>query len=381
MDKIRKFGEIEGSSPLRTSCNFNYPATSTEPLNEEKKLTNWKRWLADRKKHYEAYKKKLGRNQDELLLNSGEKFRSLMEIRELLGKAGEPMTMTYIQKKVDLGFWISPEVLPDRGNPNLPKVQVPSLKKSNIIPKMEHVSTPKIIFEEKGLSVPKQTPGSRNEYLKKRIKELSDIISVIEPNPPEMENLFVRGKNVRNCFEEGKSIHKVPIITVTTTEETEMETSEWSINPNAMIAALRIENKEIVRRLNPKFGSENKNNGPYNWDIKFISRGSELVERKIFMENRGNFKITFYWRPVLLSSDLFPSQEAGAFFFNKNKGIILPGQIFNFPIWFNLSQPGVRTENWKLETDPRLSSEDLLFRFWGCCSGEDQEENRKVRVI
>ncbi|XP_033215176.1 MYCBP-associated protein [Belonocnema kinseyi] len=378
MDKLHKLGEIEGSPPMRNSWKFNYPTTSSEPLNEEKKLTNWKRWLSDRKKHYESYRKKLGRSQDELLLNSGEKFRSLMEIRELMGKAGEPMTIAYIQKKVDLGFWISPEVLPDRGNPNLPKVQVPPLKKSNVIPKMEHVATPKIIFEEKGLSVPKQNPELRNEYLKKRIKELSDIISVIEPNPPEIENLFVRGKNVRKYLKKAKSVSQnIPIITVTTAEETEMETSEWSINPDAMIAALRIENEDIVRRLNPKFGSENKENGPYNWDIKFISRGSELVEKKIFIENRGNFKITFYWRPVLLSSDLFPSQETSAFFFNKNKGIILPGQILHFPIWFNLSLPGVRTENWKLETDPRLSSDDLLFRFWGCCTGEDQEENRK----
>ena len=384
MDYARKFIK-KSSSPMTTassiSLNLTHPTTSSEPQVEEKKLINWKKWLANRKKHCEVYTKKLGRNQDELLLNSGEKYRSFMETRELMEKAGDSITAAYIQKNVDLAFWITPEVLPDRGNPNLPEVEVPS-KKSIEIPKIEHVSIPKMIFEEKGLSVPKRKTEWKDEYLQKRTEELSDVISVIEPNPPEMENLFVKGNNFNKCSKERKHmIKKVPVITITTAEELERETSEWSVNPDIMLAVLKIENKEIARKINPKFQSNNLDNRPCNWDIQFNSRASELVEKNIFMENKGNIKITYYWRPAILSSNFIPDKKVSTFFFNKNKGIILPGQILSFTIWFKSSQPGVNTENWKLITDPRLSSEDLLFRFWGCSSGEDLKENYKVTVI
>ena len=366
------------------SLTPDYTIISTDPETEDTKLVNWKQWLSDRKRHYKVYTATLGRTPDELLLNSSEKFRPLMETRELMEYAADPSFECRV-KNVDLSYCLSAELLPNHGNPYLPDVEVPSKKKSNKKPEIMHVSSPNLILEEKGLSILKKSPTLKNNYLQERVKELSTNILTLDPNPPEMENLFIQGKNV---WETGKNkrnmISNIPVICLTTAEETEKETSEWSINHDAMIAALRIEDKDIVRRINPRFECKHEESVSYKWDIKFNSTGSQMIEKIIFLENRGNIKITYHWETISVTSSWFPKRkkEASSFSFNKNKGIIMPGQILQIPVSFKLSQCGIRTEYWKLKTEPSLSSGEFVFRFWGCCSDEDEEvkRNREMKI-
>lgn len=366
MDYARKLGKPK-PSPLKNrsviSSNLKCQ-TFPEPLIEDNKLSNWKKWLNNRKKHQEIYTKILQRNENELLLNSGEKFRSVMEIRELMEFASDPLIEAYLTKNIDSTFLTTPEILPNHGNPHLPDIEVPSKMKFNSIDKFVHVASPDLILQERNLSKPGKL---KNLYLDEKLKKLADILSIIDPNPPKMEKLFVQGKHFK-----GKNIvKKMPIITITTAEETERETSEWSINHDAMIAALRIENEEIVRILNPKFGYKLENRS-FNWDIKFSCNIDEFLEKQIFFENKGNVKISFNWRPICHDSSNFPlrKREISSFFFNKNHGIILPGQNLKFSVWFKARKLGVKTENWRFVTDPVLTFEDITFRFWGCCSDE-----------
>lgn len=365
MDYARKLGNPKPSSPLRKQSkiitNYKHPTTFTESVIEDKKLTNWKKWLKIRKKDQENYKKILKRNENKLLLNSGDNYRSRLETRELMEIASNPDYFT--KNDIDLNFWITPEILSNHGNPHLPCVEVPSNRKLKSIDKFVYVATPDLILEEKGLA--------KSNELKKSIKH--------ELNLPKMEKLFIQGKHLAGK----KIIRKVPIITITTAEETERETNEWSINHDAMIAALRIENEEIVRRLNPRFDESKENyNRTYNWDIKFSSKINEILEKQIFFENKGNIKISYNWRPIFYNSINFPQggKKVSPFFFNKNRGIILPGQILNFSIWFKAGNTGVKTENWKFVTDPILCREDITFRFWGCCT-EEIISKTKVEVI
>ncbi|XP_043479636.1 MYCBP-associated protein-like [Leptopilina heterotoma] len=349
MDYARKFGNQKTSSPYlknkyKISTNYKQSTTLTEPrLIEDKKLSNWKKWLKIRKKDEENYKKRLNRN--ELLLNSGDNYRSILETRELIELAKDPLINYAYQTKqdFDLNFFITPEILSNHGNNHLPTIIVPNSRKLKLN-NFSSIATPDLILREKGLT-------KRDEFKKRKRR-----INIIK---------------------------KVPVITITNDNETENETSELYINPDAMIAALRIENENIGKRLNSII--ELENNHFHCWDIKFNCRINEKGEKFIVFENKGNIKITYYWREIFLDSTNLPllllerRKKSSSFFFNKNHGIILPGQILNFPIWFKSGESGIKRENWRFVTDPLLSSENIIFRFWGF-TREDEENGSKNKV-
>lgn len=394
MDYARKFENQKTSSPYlknkyKISTNHKQSTTLTESrLIEDKKLSNWKKWLKIRKKDEENYKKRLNRN--DLLLNSGDNYRSILETRELIELAKDPLiNYAYLKKQdFDLNFFITPEILSNHGNNNLPTVIVPNSRKLKL-KNFSSIATPDLIQREKGLitKCDKFKKRKRNDYLEEEKIKNSPLLSIINPHQPEMEKLFIQGRNLMKERRINR-IKKVPVITITNDNETENETSELCINPDAMIAALRIENENIVRRLNSMIALEN--NRFYCWDIKFNNcRINERGEKFIVFENMGNIKITYYWREIFHDSINLPllllvgrRKKSSSFFFNKNHGIILPGQILNFPIWFKSGESGIRRENWRFVTDPLLSSENIIFRFFGFTREDEENESKnKVQVI
>ncbi|KAK0169088.1 hypothetical protein PV327_002834 [Microctonus hyperodae] len=136
-----------------------------------------------------------------------------------------------------------------------------------------------------------------------------------------MNESAIKGHAIRSGLKRGNKLLRIPVITIL--------------------------NREIVNNkfLPPKTPQEDdKNYNPINFNLKFeATQIHQQIERKIVLE------------------------------FNKNKDIILPGQISTLSVWYNshgynqemMKKNKSEVEIWELITEPKISSLPILFNFHG----------------
>ncbi|KAI4498358.1 hypothetical protein M0802_006537 [Mischocyttarus mexicanus] len=325
---------------------------------EDKRLKNWKKWINEREKISNRIKSLTGRSRIDQILNSCEKVRSMIEMKNF---------MEYATTQQDCHeFWKIPKSLPNHGDPNLPEITM-TLTKSDlkIQSDLTYVDVPLLIEQEKGLHgiSLKETNWEHNSYFKQRQEELKDDIETLIPKKPETKELLIRGKR----FEETTKFIKIPVITVTEPEDDEY------IEPDSTII-LKIQDREIVQKsLNDRC-----NDKPIEWNFIFHGTINRRSEKMIIFENKGNTVIHYHWRDSSFKSNLrsYFKHRTSPFYFNKTDGIILQGKIIKLMIYYLPRSSNVFTESWRLFTDPKLCDCPLIFRFWACA-----EETIDERVL
>nr|CAD7405955.1 unnamed protein product [Timema cristinae] len=119
----------------------------------------------------------------------------------------------------------------------------------------------------------------------------------------------------------------------------------------------------------------------FSWRILFTEDVETKASRTLRFENLGTVKICYSWHRAPLATTMLPltNLAGGPFFFNKNDGIFLPGQIITFPFWFHSRGPGIFLETWELRTVPHLAEEGqtLLVYLWGSATTPDRTQEWK----
>ena len=350
MDYARKIGKTDSqitwskkSTPPSTICDNTL--IKDNKISEDRRLVNWRKWLANRKKHYHLYKSRTGRDDyQDLVMNSSESYRQQLEIKSLIDCASRPEVS---------------QLLPKHGS-----------KQLTIHSEIERIAMPELIKKEIGLESQKErTPlWKRSEYFKIRKQQLSRAIKSIQSKEPETSKLFIKGTSLAPK-ETGASRFSFSKIA-----EPEVNTPRPSkkLNRHEDIA-LKIQDREIKFSLKSKAEqiSDNKSSNEYTWSLIFESSGFNIDECKIRLENTGSSTISYSWHYGSSNSTLIPLKPRNSpFFFNKNKNLILPKQTVVLRVWFRSQVPCSYTEFWTLVTDPKLCSVPLVFRFWGCCSSQ-----------
>ena len=96
MDHARKIGKPKSSSPwsydhrpqrIQAPLACDGPLIPEPPPQEDRRLANWRRWLADRERRQRLLCAKLKRRPTELALNAHERAREKTETRRLLQAA------------------------------------------------------------------------------------------------------------------------------------------------------------------------------------------------------------------------------------------------------------------------------------------------------
>ncbi|KYM96170.1 PREDICTED: MYCBP-associated protein-like [Cyphomyrmex costatus] len=315
-------------------------------FSEDRRFVNWKKWLADHKKQNRYIEFVTGRLQGDQLQNSSEKFRSFIEMKNLMEHAAIPVISDKYRGR--------PEFLP--GDACLPEVSSVPSKKDLIFPSdLMYVGLPDLTVKERDLAMPKKEEfWKRNEYLKTRKLELAEKIALMVPKEPEMATLAIQG----HAYQRKKlPLLRIPPITIT--EDKPCEDTDQAI-------ILKIQDREFVweRSL---FRTEPVDTDPIIWSLTFTSKIDNRIEKEIVLENKGTNVIVYHWRyspfrTYGMSFEKYSSQ----FFFNKTKGLILPGQMVKIKVWYQSRTCGVFIEYWRFITDPKLSSSTFMFRFWGC---------------
>ncbi|XP_047360445.1 MYCBP-associated protein-like [Vespa velutina] len=371
MDYARKIGKkkephVWRKTSITMVTAFDYNLIKDVPKDiEDRRLRNWKKWLAEREKISRRIKSITGRPKINQIINSSEKVRSLIELKNLMEYASIPVPVIPDKYRGGPEFWKVPESLAKHGDDIcLPEItMVPTKRDLNLPPDLTYVDVPELIEEEKGLrgiSLNERT-WERNLYFKRREKELHEEIKLLMPKKPETKELLIRGKT----FVEPKREPIIPVITITAPEEEKSDDLDLAI-------ILKIQDREIVQNSNDQWSDEK----PIEWDLIFRGRIDERSEQKIIFENKGNIVIHYRWRDSSFQSNFqFFRKHDSPFHFNKNDGIVLQGTIEELKIWYLPRSSNVFTESWRLFTDPKICNSPLIFRFWGCAEERDYKRS------
>lgn len=381
MDFARKIGK---SDELTTWKRLRMPIVTTKDnlisadtsFSEDRRLVNWKRWLADRKKQSRRIELVTGRSQVDQLQSSSERYRTFVETKELMEHAAIPTPVIPDKYRGGPEFWRTPESLPARGDACLPEVSLTFTRRQlNLPPDLTRVGLPDLTAKERhvvGLKA-KEEPWKCGEYLKTRKLELVKEISLLLPKEPETATLAVRGK----AFRKKKRQPRIPLISITKPDEEEFD------EDIDQTTVLKIQDRKFVwRRCFLGTEATDTEAEAITWSLTFESKIDEQVEKEIVLENRGIRVILYHWRDSTYRLTGASIQKRGSpFFFNKTKGLILPGQIARIKVWYRSRSGGISTERWRLITDPKLSPSAFVFRFWGCATDIQNAESTDDRAI
>lgn len=378
MDFARKIGKPEKPQVWKKTP---HPRVTTKDsllsgdvsFSEDRRFINWKKWLADRKKQTRHIESITGRSQaDQLLQSSSERFRAFVETKNLIEHAAKPM----IAEKYHNGpeFWKTPKFLPNRGDVCLPEISLTPSR--NLRPDLMHIGLPDLIAKEQELAAqkPKEEFWKRSKYLKTRKLELTKEIALLQPKEPEMAMLAIQG---HACEEKKLPLLRIPPITIDITQHEDESREDID-----QVAIMKIQDREFVWEKSLFGRTEPVDTEPVMWSLTFVGKIKEQIEREIVFENKGNHVIEYHWRysPFRTYGVSF-ERHGSSFFFNKTKGLILPGQIVKIKVWYRSRIRGVFTEFWQLVTEPKLSSSTFIFRFWGCATDVQSEKLTDCQMI
>jgi len=283
-------------------------------------------------------------------------------MKDLMAQAAIPTPVVPDKYRGGPEFWRTPEYLPDRGDICLPQISLaPTRKDLNLPPDIMRVGLPDLTAKERSFFAlkAKEEPWKRSEYLKTRKLKLEKEIALLLPKEPEMETLAIRGRIFENKLPRCLcSIPPIPITRPATIPE-----EEPPENDQALI--LKIQDREFTwpRSL---CKTQLAKAEPVTWSLVFDSEINERVEKEIVLENKGIRVIVYYWRDSFFQSTHMSFVRRGSpFFFNKTKGIIVPGETVRIQMHFLSRKRGVFTESWQFVTEPTFPSA-FIFRFWGC---------------
>ncbi|XP_058795077.1 MYCBP-associated protein-like [Phymastichus coffea] len=428
MDYAHKIGKQKNDSRLQlrdcvpqNPCNPQKPAKS---LREDRRLANWKRWLADRKRRQEYLAAALKREPIDLALNAHEKARAKNETRCLLKAAARTEVTNQDRYRGNPAFWRVEERLrkkPDNGRGDCydDDVIVQQSRDDRFLPPdITRVALPAYIRKEKMLIEKHVDPAKINlhsnwdcgEYLKHRRAQLQGAMKHLEPKQPETEELMIIGRN-GDCREEKDLVVRIPLIVIVPDEP-----ERALLNDPDDRAALSIQNREFVlessrhfeklsadetqrlRQTNQDSNGEKYVYAPFDcervyqilpekcksvtWTLHFQAHCGDTTERKLCMENRGVRVVHVEWRKATApgGSPLAVAERVDSrFFFDKGRLTIPPGQRVQVPIWFRSRRPVVTTETWRLVVDPTVYPGTLLLRLWAVASGEKGQLERDAR--
>ncbi|TGZ50185.1 MYCBP-associated protein [Temnothorax longispinosus] len=381
MDFARKIGKSEKPQIWEKT---RHPLVTTRDnllsgdvsFSEDRRFINWKKWLADRKKQTHRIESVTGRSQADQLQNSSERFRSFVEMKNLMEHAAIPASVITDKPHDGPAFWRTPEFLPNRGDACLPEISLtPSRKDLNLRPDLMHVGVPDLIAKERNLVVQKTKEEfwKRSGYLKTRKLKLAEEIASLLPKEPETAALAIQGR----AYKKKKlPLLRIPPITITEPDEDEP-------HENAdQVAVLKIQDREFVWQKSSFGRTEPVDTEPIMWSLTFVDKINEQTEREIVLENKGTHVIAYHWRYSPFRTYGISFVKRGSpFFFNKTKGLVLPGQIVKIKVWYRSRIRGVFTEFWRFVTEPKLSSSTFVFRFWGCTTDVQSEKLTDCQMI
>ncbi|KAG5898312.1 hypothetical protein JTB14_023001 [Gonioctena quinquepunctata] len=373
-----------------------------KPEREASSLKNWEKWLEERRRVHSKLSQALNKPAGELLMNINEEKRQVQEEKLLYTHT---RINTYFEKyRGNPEFWELPVGLKNKcgcKNPihftvktkeekNVPVglknkcgcknpiyFTVKTKEEKNEIPSLEYVGTPDLILEEKNV-----LPRTRNLYeiWKKSsyrqtfmLKTFSKLC-LLQPHQPDMSKLIVLGKKyppeypLSPCPDFSFEMIKKPIYHPPISFEVNA-IPKLFVKINGIVFSSKVNVYIANRKIRVFFSSNNMLESPLIKTLK--------------LENIGRATVRFYWKRYAkfrTFRDIHPNQEEPSpFYFNSTELLLVPGNVFELPIYFKPKTTGHFFESWEITTKPRIWDES--FKLIVCLQGVLYDGNIREEAI
>ncbi|KAL3280231.1 hypothetical protein HHI36_017726 [Cryptolaemus montrouzieri] len=345
--------------------------------NDKNALENYNAWLRERYEVNHKLQQKLMREPGDLLMNLSDEFNKIKEEKAALEYTRIPQHFDKYRGNPE--WWEFPPGLHEKcrcGKEMMYFYQKTKVQK-NEIPEIEKIGLPMYIKYEKML-----IPRGRNvykmwvdsEYRKKRIKELSPILEKIVPHRPSFDNLIVVGKRI---FSEGTGVELIPI-----------EGRMNSLSRTKRKTSIYDQSLKICLKVNGVYFYENSQSlstsRRFHVLFEYDVQSSPLQTKHITFENVGRVTLRIHWKKMKkfkLFEDIAGITTTEFFCFDKNILTLVPGQIVNFPIWFQTRKVCTVVETWEITTIPKFWSENIRVFFVLQAQSHIENFMKKIKEI
>ncbi|GLV42111.1 hypothetical protein CBL_04930 [Carabus blaptoides fortunei] len=236
------------------------------------------------------------------------------------------------------------------------------------IPTINYVGVPTIIKKEKGilsgnsgmiLLSTRKDLWLNSKYRKHRTKELQESITRVLPHKPEVEDLVIIGKGTESLGRNEPEIEfSTPKVIIKETSTTPLVNNKGAIEASLEVEGNTFNIKDQIQEIRKCYVA-------VDYDCAFNAN----VQSKISLKNLGTVTLRYYWKRVLLETDLLGiipyRPPTFSFAFKKNESKILPEETKMLPIYFQTKRPGIHQETWEMFTEPDVfTSGKLLLILW-----------------
>ncbi|XP_061686746.1 MYCBP-associated protein [Syngnathoides biaculeatus] len=322
-------------------------------------LQHWDEYIKQRRRQQNILSERLQRPVENLLMNRDYSFKELQQQRELLRRV-LPLIQSGYGHRVGSEFWSLPQ---HYGNElsgiraTLTQTEQGKRKPVTI------VGQPHSILQESGITCAEMLhPASQilDPNMGMQQCALQEVQQGLEINKKDLNQLVVIGSS-RPVGKEGHSI------LLDDGESVSKQRSEIrNENPDPMpnnnggkSNSLLIPGLRFAGQLARWTGNSTCHQGMVGiiTTIIFEALVGERVSSQLEISNVGSTALLFSWQQLPLPqnfSNLQSQSSSPHFYFNTSSGVIYPGETQQVEFIFKSAKPGIRTEQWQLNTHPLL---------------------------
>lgn len=180
---------------------------------------------------------------------------------------------------------------------------------------------------------------------------MQDEINIVDPCKPELEELFIKGIAIGHSTKKAALSEKIDI--------SEQFGKEELINIDTEPSVLKLSINDLIIKPQMETDTNRKVFVIFDYDVN----SKKVATEHIILKNLGTTTIRFFWKEtevIELFKDILPEKvKTTSFNFNKNAGLIIPGEEILFPIWFKTETTGTYCENWEFVTKPQVMPENV----------------------
>ncbi|KAI8424552.1 hypothetical protein MSG28_003009 [Choristoneura fumiferana] len=318
----------------------------TYPVEPDKELLVWEKWITIRKEEAMKLAKQTKRSPADLVINLVQDVREDKERKIVLEDA-------QIEEKVGVRdtLWDQPHRLKQRCycDPVYEIHRTPA--QMGQPPLIEHIGVPKDIQKtEMGvIGNPERArctflDSDYHNYRDKREKELHEKIVKIDPFRPEIGGLIVRGKKPKTP---PKKLPPMPNILIhLDSNKCKDLYGVYAIRINNTVIYKAIPGQNLMHLVKMKF--EPWHEQCTSWSYYFNVPVKRVGRSKLYLQNLGTVTLRYCWKKIKKPIPFIPEDTYDqVFFFNKNEDVLPPGQDKEIFFTFISDKPGIYSELWE----------------------------------
>ncbi|XP_033726232.1 MYCBP-associated protein-like [Pecten maximus] len=323
-------------------------------------LKTWKYHLKDWKRLQQHLSGAVSRPMEDLLMNTPDFYPSPILNRQHVHAALETMYSSHGEERKASRFWR--QRVPRGDDLTGIHVTLNQSDEGKFMASEQFVDVPKIIKQEKG-GIIRSYPAYYTHYLEEQESAVSDVIHILNPHKPLMEELSISGKkqdgpsaalsggdgpNISGETTLGEVFGKDNFRKSITNSPTVQQPirNKWE-GPAVMIGS------KVFKWAGPNRDQEGQTAGIVS--VLFEGMVGKNILSYLEIHNVGSTVVHYEWtKNKKKGLENLPSFQDSRFYFLTEGGVMAPGETLKLPILFKASIGGIFSESWKLTTRPLL---------------------------